>query len=635
MRNRYVLLADVVAIGLAATGAFVLRFDLFFFSHRPEFLNFLVASLCLKPIVFYSFGLYRRYWRYTSLDDLRALMLASLTASTLMAIVEAAALSARLVPEFSRAVLVIDFMLTFMAAAGIRISIRVIGESRSRTRGSARTMAPEGAVQGKRVLVVGAGDAGSMVVREMQRNPQLGMQPIGFLDDDPVKLGKQIHGVRVLGNVASLKRTSLLVQIDEVAIAMPTAAGQSVRAVVERCQALGLRSRTIPGVFELLDGKVRLNRLRHVEISDLLRRTQVAGRASTSSYLEGRRVLVTGAGGSIGFELCRQVAYAQPERLVMVGHGENSIFDAHARLREEFPDVPISIVIADIRDPARIRRVFAQFGPHVVFHAAAHKHVHLMEENPEEAILNNVVGTQNVVDAAIASKTERFVAISSDKAVSPNGIMGASKRVGDMLVRVAGQTSQRPFVVVRFGNVLGSRGSVVPSFKRQIERGGPITITHPEMKRFFMTIGEAVHLVLEAGGMGKPAELFVLNMGEPVLIVSLAQDLIRLSGLSPEQIPIVFTGARPGEKMEERLWELDSTVEPTLHSDILRVTERTTLEAHSESVVRAFETAAQNGDRLTIQSLLRQYIPTFTPLMTDELRAKDTSTVLKWNAGSR
>ncbi len=474
-----------------------------------------------------------------------------------------------------------------------------------------------------------------MVVREMQRNPQLGMQAIGFLDDDPVKLGKQIHGVRVIGNVDLLKRTTLPVPVDEVAIAMPTASGQAVRSVVERCQVLGLRSRTIPGVFELLDGKVRLDRLRHVEITDLLRRTQVSGRASTSGYLDGRTVLVTGAGGSIGFELCRQVAYARPERLVMLGHGENSIFDAHAQLREAFPDVKVSTVIADIRDQARIRRVFAQFDPQVVFHAAAHKHVHLMEENPEEAVLNNVVGTQNVVDAAIASKTERFVAISSDKAVSPNGIMGASKRVGDMLVRVAGQTTKRPFVVVRFGNVLGSRGSVVPSFKRQIERGGPITITHPDMKRFFMTIGEAVHLVLEAGGMGKPGELFVLNMGEPVRIVSLAEDLIRLSGFSPEQIPIVFTGSRPGEKMEERLWERDSIVESTLHSEILRVTEQTTLGANPHSAVRALEAAALTGDRLAIQSLLKQYIPTFTSPLTNDSEAQDASIVLKWKAGSR
>jgi FlaA1/EpsC-like NDP-sugar epimerase len=292
-------------------------------------------------------------------------------------------------------------------------------------------------------------------------------------------------------------------------------------------------------------------------------------------------------------------------------------------------------VIADIRDPARMHRVFGEFNPEVVFHAAAHKHVHLMESNPEEAILNNIVGTQNVVDAAIATGTERFVAISSDKAVSPNGLMGASKRIADMLVRAAGRKSDRSFVVVRFGNVLGSRGSVVPSFKRQIERGGPVTVTHPDMKRFFMTIAEAVHLVLEAGGMGKPGELFVLNMGEPVKIVSLAEDLIRLSGFTLGQIPIVFTGLRPGEKIEERLWERDSIVEPTQNSDILRVTERTSLEANVESVVSAFLRAAAAADRQTIHSLLKQYIPTFTHVSQEETHLHDAPTILKWNAGQR
>jgi FlaA1/EpsC-like NDP-sugar epimerase len=635
MRNRYVLLADLVAIAFAAIGAFVLRFDLSFLSHRREFGMFLITVLCVKPAVFYVFGLYRRYWRYTSVSDLRALTLASLAACALTAIVEALALSARWIPEFSRAVLVIDWMLTLLGIAGIRVSIRVVGESRGRARGQARSAVASISEPGKRVLVIGAGEAGAMVVREMQRNPQLEMHPIGFLDDDRVKRGKQIYGVVVLGNVESLKRRDVFGQVDEVIIAMPTASGQAVRAVVERCQALGLPSRTIPGVFELLDGKIGLNRLRHVEISDLLRRPQIASGTNTGAYFTDRTVLVTGAGGSIGFELCRQVAYARPSRLVLLGHGENSLFDAHTQLQEGFPDVPISVVIADIRDPARMHRVFGEFKPDVVFHAAAHKHVHLMESNPEEAIFNNIVGTQNVVDAAIATGTERFVAISSDKAVSPNGLMGASKRIADMLVRAAGRTSDRSFVVVRFGNVLGSRGSVVPSFKRQIERGGPVTVTHPDMKRFFMTIAEAVHLVLEAGGMGKPGELFVLNMGEPVKIVSLAEDLIRLSGFMLGQVPIVFTGLRPGEKIEERLWERDSIVEPTQNSDILRVTERTSLEANVESVVSAFARAAAAGDRQTIHSLLKQYIPTFTHVSQEETRLHDAPTILKWNAGQR
>jgi FlaA1/EpsC-like NDP-sugar epimerase len=271
------------------------------------------------------------------------------------------------------------------------------------------------------------------------------------------------------------------------------------------------------------------------------------------------------------------------------------------------------MVVADIRDRKRIDRVFAQYSPHVVFHAAAHKHVHLMEAHPEEAILNNVVGTHNVVEAALEVGTERFVAISSDKADSPIGIMGASKRLGDRIVREAGRQSGKAFVVVRFGNVLGSRGSVVPFFKRQIDRGGPLTITHPDMKRYFMTIAEAVHLVLEAGGIGKPAELFVLNMGEPVSIVSLAEDLVRLSGFTPSQIPIVFTGLRAGEKMEEALWEPDSIVEPTANSDILRVTEEDTMRSALQPAVRSLQQAAERGDRFAIQALLCECLPTYSP----------------------
>jgi FlaA1/EpsC-like NDP-sugar epimerase len=312
--------------------------------------------------------------------------------------------------------------------------------------------------------------------------------------------------------------------------------------------------------------------IRQIEISDLLRRAGHA-RVNASTYVAGRTVLITGAGGSIGFELCRQVAHARPAFLVLLGHGENSIFDAQVELRELFPDLKVIPVIADIRDQRRMRQVFERLRPAIVFHAAAHKHVPLMEENPEEAVTNNIIGTHNVLEAAMEFGTERFVLISSDKAVSPSSVMGASKRVAEMLVRDAARRTSRAYVVVRFGNVLGSRGSVVPYFKRQIERGGPVTLAHPEMKRFFMTIPEAVHLVLEAGGMGRGGELFVLKMGEPVRIVDLAEDLIKLSGLTLEEVPIVYTGIRTGEKLEEALWEHGAATESTSHPEVLRVIE--------------------------------------------------------------
>ena len=607
MRNRYVFLADLVAIGTALLGAFVLRFDWRFLQYRPEFPVFLAAAFLIKPAVFYGFGLYRRYWRYATVRDLNAVVFATGAGAVAMSLFIAVAISLGLIQEFSRAVLVIDTLLTLLVVGGFRMSVRVVHEPRLRPFGQHQA---EGA---KRVLVVGAGDAGALVVREMQRNPQLGMEAVAFLDDDPVKLRKRIYEVPVLGNPHSLGRIVRIHRIDEVIIAMPTASGAAVRKVVEACQTIGLPSQTIPGVFELLDGQMSVSRLRHVEIADLLRRRQVEGSVDSSNYATGQTVLVTGAGGSIGSELCRQVTHVRPARLVMLGHGENSLFDTHAALHNAYPDVLLDVVVADIRDRLRIERIFQQFTPDIVFHAAAHKHVPLMEENFEDAISNNVVGTSILVEAALLSGARRFVAISTDKAVSPRGVMGASKRMASLIVRDAARRSGRSFAVVRFGNVLGSRGSVVPYFKAQIERGGPVTITHPEMKRFFMTISEAVHLVLEAGGMGKGGELFVLNMGEPVRIVDLAEDLIRLSGFTTDQVPIITTGIRPGEKLEEALWEDDARVEPTANPDILRVTEPMTPAGDVRAAAKELEHAAQEGDRLQIEATLCDWIPTFTP----------------------
>ena len=329
--------------------------------------------------------------------------------------------------------------------------------------------------------------------------------------------------------------------------------------------------------------------------------------------------MITGAGGSIGSALWRQVARARPASLVILGHGENSIFDVQVELKERYPTLEVIPVIADIRDRGRIASTFQRVRPSVVFHAAAHKHVPLMEENPEEAITNNVVGTHCVLEAALAAGTERFVLISSDKAVSPSSIMGASKRIAEALVRDAARRNSRGFVVVRFGNVLGSRGSVVPHFKRQIERGGPVTLTHPDMKRFFMTIPEAVYLVLEAGGMGAGGELFVLKMGEPVRIMDLAEDLIKLSGLSLEEVPIVFTGIRPGEKLEEALWEDGATSEPTRHPDVLSVIEtQRTIGLGLPEVMSALSAAAAKGDHLQIQAILAEQISTFAPFLKRE-----------------
>jgi FlaA1/EpsC-like NDP-sugar epimerase len=618
MKNRYVLLIDLPLIAVAAFGAFAARFDFRFYETRPEFLLYLWAALAIKPVVFFLMGMYRRYWRYASVQELMLVTLAVSASSAVMSLAVLLAFLLNFSWGFSRVVLFNDWLLTLVAVGGFRLAIRLVNDSSvpKRRAGGGRTA--------RRVLIVGAGAAGTMVAREMRRNPQLGMEPVGFLDDDDRKVGKNVAGLTVLGKTESLPQVAAASRVENVIIAMPTARGRVVRAILEMCTAAGIESQTMPGVFELLDGQVSVRRLRHVDIADLLRRAQVTPSQNSSAYVAGRTVAVTGAGGSIGFELCRQLAHASPKCLLLLGHGENSIFEAECRLRESFPSISTRRVIADVRDVKRIGRIFDEFHPEIVFHAAAHKHVPLMEENPEEAATNNILGTLHVVEAAVRCGAQRLVMISTDKAVSPTSLMGASKRLAEMIVRDAAKVHNRAFAVVRFGNVLDSRGSVIPVFKRQIERGGPITLTHPDMKRFFMTIPEAVHLVLEAGGMASRGELFALNMGEPVKIADLAADLVRLSGLLPGDIPVVFTGVRPGEKLTESLWEAEAVTEPTANPDVLRVLEPTGIESDSlASELDVLRHAIERGDILTIQAVLAQCIPTFTPaLPTDTAPAR-------------
>jgi FlaA1/EpsC-like NDP-sugar epimerase len=609
VRNRYVLAADTLLFASAAFGAFALRFDWFAWSYRQELVPFVIAALLVKPVVFHAFGMYQRYWAYASVQDMLAVFFATSAASVAMTILVAVGLLTHQLPEFSRSVLIMDWGLALLMAGGLRMSVRIIFDAHISSRSRALADRPP-----RRVLLIGAGQAGAIVVREMQKNPQLGMTPVGFLDDDKAKVGKRIHSLPVLADVSRLEHVVHTVSVDEVIIAMPKAAGSVLRAIAERCRMLGVTSRTVPGMFELIDGKLGVSRLRNVEIVDLLQRPHLVGATGSSRYLARQTVLVTGAGGSIGLELCRQVAHAGPALLVIVGHGENSIYEAHGQLSAAFPDIKVQSVIADVRDAERLRRVFERFRPGVVFHAAAHKHVPLMEENPEEAVSNNIVGTRNVVDAAVAAGTPRLVLISTDKAVSPTSIMGASKRIAEEIVRSAAARHARSFVVVRFGNVLGSRGSVVPLFKQQIERGGPITITHPDMKRFFMTIPEAVDLVLQAGGMGHGGELFVLNMGEPVRIVDLATDLIKLSGFDPGEIPIEFSGLRPGEKLSESLWEEGAIVRPTENPDVLEVVEPQSPSAELALAIEALVEAARLGDRLRLEHAFARRIPSFAPL---------------------
>lgn len=602
LRNRYVLLADILAVALAAWTAFALRFGWLFMGTRDEFQLFILTAIGVKITVFFGFGLYQRYWRYASFWDLMAVVLANSVASLLFGIVMVGLRLADVIPGLSRSVLPIDWLLGLALTTGVRAGVRILAETMGGRTAQASTRA-------RRVLVIGAGDAGTLVAREMQRNPQLGMTPVAFLDDEPSKQRKRIYGIQVLGPVSTLGTVVSSRRIDEVVIAIPRAGGAVVRSVAESCRANGVPSRVMPGIYELLDGQFGVSRLRQLDIADLLRRPQVTAMAN-AQYIGGCTVVVTGAGGSIGSELCRQVAHAGPRHLVLLGHGENSLFEAASELQLRFPAISIQTVLADIRDRDRLARILSAIRPDVLFHAAAHKHVPLMEDNIGEAITNNVLGTKNVAEAAAAAGVQRFVLVSTDKAVAPTNVMGASKRVAEMIVQDLARRESRPFVVVRFGNVLGSRGSVVPLFKAQIERGGPITVTHPDVRRYFMTIPEAVHLILQAGGLGKGGELFVLDMGQPVLLRDMAADMIRLSGFESQEIPIVFTGLRPGEKLDEALWEDDARVAATVQPDIRVVTEekRVNSEELRLLVDRLIEAAGR--DEARVVRLLHECIPT-------------------------
>ncbi|MGB2897466.1 MAG: nucleoside-diphosphate sugar epimerase/dehydratase [Anaerolineales bacterium] len=609
IRNRYLFLADLFLIATSVLASFALRLDIgpLFSFYLPSALQMVALALIVKPIVYYIFGLYRRYWVYASVRELRLIFFASAAASGIVALLIIITRSlGGMEVGFPRSVIGIDWLISLFSVGGLRIVIRLLAESGQINQKASKFSG------GKRVVIAGAGDAGVLVLREMQRNPQLQMTPVAFVDDDPEKIGMEIHGIKVMGGLDEVNDVVERVLAQEVIIAIPTAPGHVVRVLAEECRSNGIPFRTMPGIYELIGGKVNVSRLREVNITDLLRRepTEVDDEA-VGRKITGMRVLVTGAGGSVGLELCRQVARWNPGELILLGHGENSIFEAMLELRETFPSLPIIPVIADVRDIERMRDIFASQQPEVVFHTAAHKHVSLMELNVEEAVTNNVLGTKSVVDAALACGTEHFVLISTDKAVQPKSVMGATKRVAEMIVHDAAERFGRTFVTVRFGNVLGSRGSIVPIFKRQIANGGPITITHPEMKRFFMTVPEAVHLVMQASTMGSAGDLFVLKMGKQIRIVDLAEDLIRLSGLEPgKDVQIQFTGIRPGEKLSEELWDDGLSYTETEHPDIVRVEENNvmygdTLQAAIDELVHL----AHEGDGRAIVGLLGERVP--------------------------
>lgn len=563
-RNRYLLVADAVGIVAAIAASYLLRFEgLDWGAHRPGSGVFLATSLPVTIAIFWAFGLYRRLWRYASITEVRRIVAAVFTNGLVILVLGALLLpiTGSVAVRVPISVLIMSAILTGVMITAPRLLIRLTGGKGLRRR---RRDDP-------RVLIVGAGVAGVAIAKQLTEHTDLGLNPVGFVDDDLGKQKQRIFNLPVHGTLSDIPALVAEHEISELIIAMPTAPGGVIRRVVHSATELGVRTRTVPGLSDMLSG-APLTALRPVQITDLLRRAPIETDLSQIRSLVARQVmLVTGAGGSIGSELVRQLARLDPAQIILLGHGENSIFDILGEVADRFPTVRFTPVIADIRHRERLQEVFERHRPAAVFHAAAHKHVPLMEQNIADAVTNNVLGTRNVAELAAEFGVDHLVMISTDKAVRPTSIMGATKRVAELVLHHVAAANRNNFVAVRFGNVLGSRGSVVPAFLRQIKQGGPVTVTHPEMRRYFMTIPEAVQLVIQAGAIGTGGEVFVLDMGNPVKIVDLATDLIRLSGLEVgKDIEIRFSGMRPGEKLYEELFFNPESATPTAHPKILR-----------------------------------------------------------------
>src|SRR3954468_21076316 len=556
---------DACLVALAFLLAFVLRFDRGIPPRYSDLLGQSIAFVIVgKLAVFWTFGLYHKLWRFTDGKDFEALVRAVVVA-TFGLVVAFFLVPASVALDPPRGVIALDFLLTLTLITGVRFLVRAVMERRFRG-----PLARKGA---REVLIVGAGNGGQLVAAELRRNPELGGVPIGFVDDDPRKSGARVAGLKVEGTTDELQRVLDGAEPDEVIIAIPSAPGELRAKVVTACRERGIPVRTLPTVFELLSGGVNLMRqVREVQVEDVLGREAVRLEVDQAgSYLAGEVVLVTGAGGSIGSELCRQISRVGPKRLVLLDNAENSLFEIRRELEADRHFTRTVAVLGDIKDATRMREVFNEHRPAVVFHAAAYKHVPLMEENPVEAVRNNAVATRIVSAAAGETGVKRFVLVSTDKAVSPATVMGASKTLAEWAVEAAQHRfEQTRFTTVRFGNVLGSSGSVVPIFRRQIAAGGPVTVTDESMTRYFMTIPEAVQLVIRSGSMGRGGEVYVLEMGDPVRIIDLARKMIQLSGREPDrEVAIEIVGRRPGEKLHEELFNPDEEPRATSEDKIV------------------------------------------------------------------
>ncbi|NLX12373.1 MAG: polysaccharide biosynthesis protein [Phycisphaerales bacterium] len=609
--------AHAVLFGFALLISFLLRYNLRIDGEwfLREYLTYLPLTLVIKLSVFGAMKLYRDSWRYVGLRDLFGICKAT-HLSTIFCI--AAVYASRpiwiafceetgyWIPE---SIFLLDWVFTIATVSGARIAFRFYNEELRPLEGAKRA----------RLLIVGAGDAGDSILREIVRTSENRYRVVGFLDDDPGRQSVRIRGIEVMGKTERIREICDEQDIDEVLIALPSAPQRWVRRLIEQCQGLNLQFRTVPAVSDLIEGKVQVSQIRPVDIEDLLGRESVTlDTEAIGQYIRGKVVMITGAGGSIGSEMCRQIAQFNPKKLLLIERMENALFEINRELERECPALVRVPYVADIADASRLDRILAEERPSAIFHAAAHKHVPMMEWNPGEALKNNIVGTRTLADLAAQRNVEKFVMISTDKAVNPTSVMGCSKRVAEMYVQqLGGRVKTRTeFVTVRFGNVLGSNGSVVPIFKEQIAQGGPVTVTHPEMTRYFMTIPEASQLVLQAGAMGRGGEIFLLDMGEPVKIVDLARDLITLSGLRPgEDIEIRFSGIRPGEKLFEELSITGEDVSRTSHSKLGIIKKRPEDFERICAGIENLITIADTSGPADIRAALKQIVPEYEPVV--------------------
>ena len=606
-RNLFLIFADIILLAFSVVLAYMLRFDGTIPAfHREVISQHLLITIVIKITVFYFFKLYNSLWIYASVEELIQIIL-----GTLMAQLVVVAYLFFVQAAVPRSIFILVWLVEVLLLGGLRFSYRIF--RKFKTYGNVFDRGNQ-----KRVMIVGAGDAGVMVIKELRKHAQLNSLPVALIDDNMQKLGRNINGVPVLGNRSDIRTVAKRKKIDEIIIAIPSTSKKVIKEVVKECKKTDCKLKILPGVYEIIDGSVNISQIREVGIEDLLGREEVhLDVTNINHFIKGKVVMVTGAAGSIGSELVRQIINYQPKKVILFDINENGLHDLQQEINRKLANDNLNVefiyFIASIRDLKRLDYLFSHYQPNVVFHAAAHKHVPLMELSPHEAVKNNVFGTWNLAIVSDKYNVEKFVQISTDKAVNPTNVMGATKRICEMIVQTYDRESATEFTAVRFGNVLGSNGSVIPLFKRQIAEGGPVTVTHADIIRYFMTIPEASQLVLEAGAMAKGGEIFILDMGEPIRIIDLAEDLIRLSGFIPyEDIDIQFTGLRPGEKLYEELLLSEEGISETAHSKIFIGKPIFSDLNHLIHHLEILKGVVNKGEEEDIRQYLKKLVPEYT-----------------------